>query len=52
MDDMEMLTRELGLTVPDAIKFSRNQVRDQASRYQFAPLVRPALAPGNWWRRI
>ena len=47
MDDMEMLTRELGLTIPDAIKFSWNQVRDMASRYQFAPLVTSALATGE-----
>jgi hypothetical protein len=47
MDDMEMLTRELGLTVPDAVKFFWNQVRDLASRYQFAPLVTPALATGE-----
>ena len=47
MDDMEMLTKELGLRVPDAIKFRWNQVRDLASLYQFAPLVTPALATGE-----
>ena len=47
MDDMEMLARELGLTVVDAYKFHWNQVRDLASRHQFAPLVTLALATGE-----
>ena len=46
MDDMEMRTEELGLAITGAVKFYWNQVRDLASRYQFAPLVTDRLASG------
>lgn len=43
MDDMEMLSAELGLKVPG--KYYWNQIRDMASRYQFEPLTTITLAP-------
>lgn len=47
MDDMELLTEEVGLRVAGTVKFYWHQVRDLASRYQFPPLVSTALASGE-----
>jgi len=44
MDDMEMLSAELGLKMPG--KYYWNQIRDLASRYQFEPLTTITLATG------
>jgi hypothetical protein len=44
MDDMEMLTAEIGLAMPG--KFYWHQMRDLASRYQFEPLTVATLANG------